>query len=269
MGLKNDQLLYVESISKQELIIPTESSKMETIPLDRVRQPRVNKFFKFEMIYLSEHLKKLKENFIRNFYPRNKLQRNRISYEHQSSQVLKFIGDEMLQRGQDTKAMMLAADVRDREVFATMCQMFERYGLKKLVKGFQNIVQDREKGSLYGGLSSKRGDTLDYFYNQNEQAMKQERRKEESQGSKVNGKYANFVESADQGFRQVYEEIKENMESEEEKIDSNKEIQEEEKENENLVKQPLKKKQVPEMNNIMESLYKKSLNSKAVKKMQY
>ena len=77
--MKNDRLVFLESLQKQELIIPSESSRTETIPLNRIRQKKQHKLFQFEAIYLSEHLQKLKENFIRKFYPRNKL---RLSLIH-------------------------------------------------------------------------------------------------------------------------------------------------------------------------------------------
>jgi hypothetical protein len=268
--MKNEKLVYLESLRSQELIIPSELSRTDMIPLDRIRQKKFHKLYQFEVIYLSEHLRKMKENFIRKYYPRNKLKRQMISHEKLSSEAIKFICDEMIQRGQDHKALMLASDIRDKEVFGQVCGMFSTYGLKKLVKTIQNVVQERESNSLYGGLSSRRGDTLDYFYDgkTNPSHNPNSSQKPNLQKKRTNNRFTNFVEQPNQGFKNLYQEIEDRLNDEE--IVEEKKIKDEkdeEKENEIDVSYQSKKRTIPDMNSLMDNLYKKSLDSKPIKKV--
>ena len=267
--MKNEQMIFVESLRRQELIVPSETAKSDTLPLDRVRQPKVHKLFQFEAIYLSEHLRKLKENFVRKFYPRNKLKRPLVSHEKLSSEAIKFMCDELLQRGQDQKAVMLASDVRDKEVFSEVQRMFAKFGLKKLVKQIQKVVQERESGSLYGGLSSRRGDTLDYFYDGNPlNSGGPSKPSLPTRAKPVKGKYSDFIQKPNSGFNEIYQEINEKMESVEIQSEDQNE-KDEEKENEmKKVTDPMKRSS-PNMNNIFDNLYQKSLGSKSIKKVQY
>lgn len=264
--MRNEELIYIESSSRQELLIPLESSRMEIVPLSRVRQPRAHKLFEPELIYLSEHMNKLKENFVRKYYPMNKLKRGPQHQEHQTSEVIKFMCDELLQRGQDKKATLLAADSRDKEIFGSIIRMFEKYNLKKQGKQVQQIVQEREAGSLYGGLSSKRGDTLDYFYKMNGQVGEPGVRQGEKRKENGQGKYAKFVESADQSFKGVLDEMKKDLERKDEEEEESNVL--ENKENDEEASAPPKKRSSPHMNSLMHTLYQKSLPAKSKKRVQ-
>lgn len=270
--MRDEQLLFFESLAKRELIIPSEASRTEMVPLNRVRQKRPHRLFELEAIYLSKHLAKLKEKFIRKYYPRNKLRRPLISHEKVASEAVKFICDEMLQKAQDHKALMLAADVRDKEIFTQVCQMFVGHGLKKLVKQAQTVVQSREEKSLYGGLSSRRGDTLQYFYdaqaNPNDNGRTERKRPAEN-GQKSKNRFNKFMNKPDKGFASIYQEIQVQMEVDDSKQES--EDKEIEQEKENKPDKPLSggKRAQPSMDSLMDSLYQKSLKPKPTKKMQH
>lgn len=272
--MRDEQLLFLESLSKREFIVPSEGSRTEMIPLDRVRQKRPHRLFELEAVYLSKHLAKLKEKFIRKYYPRNKLKRPLVAHEKVASEAVKFICDEMLQKAQDKKALMLAADVRDKEVFAQVCDLFSGLGLKKLVKHAQAVVQRRETRSLYGGLSSRRGDTLQYFYDTQAVGEGVNSGQIESQSDKMQkskNRFTKFMEKPEKGFASIYQEIQGQIETE----DANAEARqkeanaEEEKENKQESLPSQGKRAHANMDSLMDSLYRKSLNPKPLKKMQH
>ena len=259
LGMRKERVFYLESLEKERLVIPEERSQTESLPTDCVWQANRSKLFRGEATYLQASLRRQKERFLKQIYPSNKVQKGVLPEERKTSRALKEMANQMLRRGQDEKALLLACEMRDKTIFSETLEMFDSLGLKKLGKRVQVIVESREVNSLYGNLGSRKADCLPYFL--------AEGPVRENLGSKTRrktNKYTSLVEQNHKPFSSI-------MMKKESKLEQNVPSQLEEipnKENESEPKS--QKRKYPGVEDQMfAKFYNKSLPFKPTKKVQH